>query len=471
MSAVNAHRNGNGRRPQPNARLFEPKAEDLKALGLPPVADAAAAAPHDKARDHEGPDLPDPVVRPWPAPPASAAYCGLAGEFVRRIEPHYEGDPVAVLVQFLVAFGSLVGRSAWTGHWLPEPHRANLYCVLVGDTSSAGKGVGWDWTRTMMAKVDAVWDTDHRIGCLTSGEGMIEHIHGLGHDKRLLSVETEFSRLLKAKGRENNTLCETLRQAWNGDDLQLPTRKCKLPPARESHFSLIGHITGTELLARMTELDARNGVGNRPLWVCVRRTKELPRGGGGVRDVGPLLPKLRAAAEDGQRAGELRFTRQAGELWDAGYHGLSTRPPNKYGALTARARAQALRLSLVYALLDRSEQIEEAHLRAALALWDYCDRSVLYLFGNDVGTRDAELLLDALRAAGPQGMNATEVSALFNRNKTEREKGIIFAELEDAGLARRGTAKSGGRPRKVWYAVEAEGNGAPLRTNEKTKKP
>ena len=42
---------------------------------------------------------------PWPAPFNEAAFHGLAGDVIRRIEPHTESDPAALLVQFLIAFG------------------------------------------------------------------------------------------------------------------------------------------------------------------------------------------------------------------------------------------------------------------------------------------------------------------------------------------------------------------------------
>jgi hypothetical protein len=48
----------------------------------------------------------------YPAPPDEAAYYGLAGEIVRRIASRTEADPVALLVQFLVAFGNVINRMA-----------------------------------------------------------------------------------------------------------------------------------------------------------------------------------------------------------------------------------------------------------------------------------------------------------------------------------------------------------------------
>ncbi len=41
-----------------------------------------------------------------------------------------------------------------------------------------------------------------------------------------------------------------------------------------------------------------------------------------------------------------------------------------------------MRLSLVYALLDGVAYIDEPHLRAALAVWDYCDQSAKMLFDS-----------------------------------------------------------------------------------------
>ncbi len=39
------------------------------------------------------------------------AFQGFAGEIVRKIEPHSEADPAAILTQFLGAFGNAVGAA------------------------------------------------------------------------------------------------------------------------------------------------------------------------------------------------------------------------------------------------------------------------------------------------------------------------------------------------------------------------
>src|SRR5215467_2467853 len=47
----------------------------------------------------------------FPAPPSAAAFHGLAGDIVYRIEPHTEADPTAILVQTLIAYGNAIGRA------------------------------------------------------------------------------------------------------------------------------------------------------------------------------------------------------------------------------------------------------------------------------------------------------------------------------------------------------------------------
>ena len=56
----------------------------------------------------------------WPAPVDPAALHGPAGEFVLLTEPHTESDPMALLAQFLVCFGTAIGRTA---HYAVEASR------------------------------------------------------------------------------------------------------------------------------------------------------------------------------------------------------------------------------------------------------------------------------------------------------------------------------------------------------------
>jgi hypothetical protein len=55
------------------------------------------------------------------------------------------------------------------------------------------------------------------------------------------------------------------------------------------------------------------------------------------------------------------------------------------GAIIGRAEAQVLRLSALYAVLDRSRMIRTSHLLAALAFWEYAEDSAQRIFGDRLG--------------------------------------------------------------------------------------
>jgi 5S rRNA maturation endonuclease (ribonuclease M5) len=115
-------------------------------------APAAKVTVTSEPRDEAGDDLTSLTVD-YPAPPDKAAYYGLAGEIVEKIAPQTEADPVALLVQFLIAFGNVIDRMADSvadGSW----HYLNLFCVLVGDTSKGRKGTALQHILRLFANVD-----------------------------------------------------------------------------------------------------------------------------------------------------------------------------------------------------------------------------------------------------------------------------------------------------------------------------
>ncbi|MHB1447278.1 MAG: hypothetical protein ACYCZV_16730, partial [Acidimicrobiales bacterium] len=104
-----------------------------------------------------------PLARPahWPAAPAPVAFHGLAGDIARAAAPHTEADPVAVLVQLLVAYGAVIGRGAHRRVGVSE-HHANEFVVLVGPSAKARKGTSWDLVEALVGAVDPGF-VDHRI--------------------------------------------------------------------------------------------------------------------------------------------------------------------------------------------------------------------------------------------------------------------------------------------------------------------
>jgi hypothetical protein len=396
---------------------------------------------------------------PWPDAPAAEVFHGLVGDIVRVIEPHSEADPMALLVQGLVAFGSVIGRGP---HFVAEgaAHYVNLFVALVGETAKARKGSAWSQVRRLFRLVDSAWADDRITSGLSSGEGLIWAVRdpvGNGDpgvaDKRLLVVEEEFAGTLRVMGREGNTLSPILRQAWDSGALNTLVKNS---PARASgaHISIIGHITRDELRRYLGRTEAGNGFANRFLWLLVRRSKALPEGGQlDEAMLAPLAERLTKAVAFAREVRDLRFDAEARQIWHAVYPALSEGTPGLLGAVIARAEAQVVRLGCIYALLDCSDRIRHEHLLAALGVWDYCEASVRQIFSDTLGDPVADELLRALRVEGAHGMTRTEIRDLFGRNRRQSEIGRALGVLLEHGLAKVAREQTGGRPAERWFAT------------------
>ena len=407
----------------------------------------------------EPPPVPPPPVTSWPAPLAAAAFHGPAGEFVRRLEPHTEADPAAILLQTLVAVGNVFGRTA---HFMAEAdqHFCNINAVLVGNTSKGRKGTSWGRTNQLIAKIDPHWPRP--VSGLSSGEGLIYHVrdaqpddeddHGIG-DKRLLVMEPEFARVLQSTKRESNTLSAVIRQTFDTGHLRTLTKNSPAT-ATGAHVSIIGHITKQELAKTLADTECANGFANRFLWVCVKRSKLLPEGGNAhLLDFDDLETRFKRAVEFAKDRAEIRRDPHARELWCDRYAQLSDGKPGLLGAVTSRAEALVMRLATIYAILDCSDLIRPDDLRAALAVWKYCEASAAYIFGDSLGDPVADENLRALRNLKPEPMTRAEISDLFKRHRTATEIDRALTTLADAGLARMATLATPGRHAEAWNAI------------------
>jgi len=432
----------------------------------------AAAADLAKRGYGDTPQLDTP--QEWPKPLTDEAFYGLAGDIVKTIEPHTEADPAALLLQLCVAFGNVIVKGNTV---LPRPgkkgphfvieadrHGTNLFTVIVGETAKSRKGTSWGHIRRLFEDVDQEWVKNRIESGLSSGEGLIwavrDPIKNTGNsstdpgisDKRLLVVESEFSSVLKVLKREGNTLSPTVRNAWDTGDLNTLVKNFPAK-ATDAHISIIGHVTRSELLRYLESTEAANGFGNRFLWGCAQRSKVLPEGGKEV-DLQPLVKRLRATVKFARDSGDvqIKFHEEARSLWYEVYPKLSEGKPGLLGAMIARAESQVLRLSCIYALLDCSLIIRKEHLKAALAVWKYCENSCRYIFGSKLEDPVADTILRAL-IKSPEGMTRTAINGLFSRNlgKDKMDEALVF--LKKHGFIKPGKRDTGGRPAEVWFAV------------------
>lgn len=415
-----------------------------------------SAAELDRADNYER------AARPWPEPMGREAFYGLAGDVVRTIEPTTESDPVAILMHFLTYFGSCAGLKP---HFLVEdtPHGLNEFVGIVGVTSKARKGTADKRVRRLFRDVDDDWTKARIKSGLSSGEGLIwavrdpmyklntktqaRELEDPGEDdKRLLVVEGELATCLRRIDRDGSSLSPLLRDAW--DRMPLDTlvseRSRGKAKADRNHISALGHITKTELARYLTRTEAANGFGNRFIWVCVKRSRLLPRGSA-PPNLNALVRRLREAltfANEVTRA--LDFDEQAGQLWDAIYEPLSEAKPGLLGAIIARGEAHVIRLAEMYAVLDLSPAIHVPHLLAALAIWDYAEASARYVFGEALGDPDQDEVLTAVRGA-ENGLTTAELRDHFQRHWPAERLRAATSALVETGLLTAETLRTAGR--------------------------
>jgi hypothetical protein len=365
---------------------------------------------------------------------------GPAGEVVRRLAPHTEADPAAVYVQLLTGLGNMIGPAP---HFVADGsrHQTNLFCVICGRTAKARKGTSWSAARRVLEAVDPTWFAERVHSGTVSGEGIAQVLEE-GEDRRLLLMEGEFAQVLQVMKREGNTVSVLLRQGWDGQRIAVLRRK---DPVRVdgSHISLIGHITLPELHRLLASVEMSNGTANRCLWIHAERSKLLPLGGKKVV-LDDLVTDLRRAVQSARLRGELVRDQLADAEWEKIYAALSEPPPGRLGEILSRGEAQVMRLALLFTLLDQARDIGAAHLRAALALWRYCEGSAAFIFGHTFNDSKAARIWAALADAP---LRLSEVHGLFHRNATKAEIDSALAELGPKILIE--PAPEGGKARLV----------------------
>ena len=407
----------------------------------------------------------------WPEPLADEAFHGIAGELVSTIEPETEADPAAILLQVLTAFGSLVGRGPHV-RVEGDRHYANLYLLLVGATAKGRKGTSWSRVREVFEKIE---EWKRHVSGLSSGEGLKYHVRDPREeltktkkgeqvlevvdagvdDKRLLVVESEFASVLRAVQRQGNTLSATVREAWDTGNLRTLTKNDPIT-ATDAHISIVGHITADELRAELTGTETANGFLNRFLLVAVKRSKLLPFGGATweADELHAFASRLRDRAVQARMVGAVGMTDEARTMWAKVYPELSGEREGLHGAVTARAEAQCIRLALLYCLLDGANAIEPTHLLAALAVWQYCDDTVRFIFGSSLGDRIADEIMRRLKVAGADGLTRDDLRNAFQRHVPAERIGAALDLLQRRGKAACEKVRTAGRPSEVWRATK-----------------
>ena len=248
-------------------------------------------------------------------------------------------------------------------------------------TARGRKGTSEGRVRQILQFVDEGWSLENIKTGLVSGEGLIWHVRdpiykteNVKDKGRIVGTEQVLAdpgdrgqaaprhrdRSLQHRSRvcrrETNTLSPTLRSAWDSGILRTLAKNSPAT-ATNAHISVIGHITQEELRRALAEVDGFNGFANRFLWVAVRRSRLLPDGGQDL-DLSPFAERLALTIDKARSVDRMHRDQGAAALWRKAYAELADdTSTGLLAAVTSRAEAQVLRLSMIYALLDGSGTI------------------------------------------------------------------------------------------------------------------
>ena len=383
---------------------------------------------------------------PWPAPPAEAVFHGPAGEFVLRTEPHTESHPMALLSQFLVAFGTATGNSA---HYAVEAsrHHSNEFIVLVGPSSKGRKGSSWDHVEALIRDVDEPFVERCIASGMSSGEGLIAEVADDNENGSSAHAKAQADRRVGvragdegARPRGEHTVARDPqrlgRQDAADDGQEQPAaRDRRAHRDRRSHHQARAAAPHHRDRTREWILQPLHGRGRAS---AQRRCRSAD--GSAEKNSTASASRSGSPPASPPSSSTSPSTLARGRGGSPSTTSSRAASPDSRGAATARAEAHAVRLALLYALLDCSPVIGLQHLEAALAFWGYSAASARWVFGDSIGDPTADEIWVMARERH-DGITRTEVSNLFSRNKKAREIDRALQALIDAGRLERATIR------------------------------
>ena len=139
---------------------------------------------------------------------------------------------------------------------------------------------------------------------------------------------------------------------------------------------------------------------------------------------------------------------EAKDLWKDLYASFGKDKAGYVELITCRSEAITRRLAMVYAILDKQVLVTAEHLKAAHAVWTYCEKSADYLFGSAAHTHQ-DRILKAIQSH-PEGLTLTELHKVFQGHLLSKDLQKELQELEQHKIIKRVKQVTGNRSVEKW---------------------
>ena len=361
-------------------------------------------------------------------PPPEIAVRGWVSEYIDAVTPTTEAVPAFHLGCAVTVAGSLMGRRIAVE--CGEVVYPNLFTLLVGASGASRKDTAIRRSLRLISDshflAGQVNTSEVTIATdVASSEGVVRQ---LSEKPNTLLYLTEFSKVVNNSRREGTkTITNTLMQAWDTPVVMQNMTKAAPIEARFPYLSILG-ATQPEILADlMTDTDIHSGFANRFLFVC--------GGVGPANPWPPALPKSESTRlyldimDAVKYYGETTLGRTAAatafwEDWYRAFHGATDRDAEE-SAMVTRHPAMALKLALIYAVLDRAPAIDREHLETGVAIveWSWANiKPMLPSWGGSIDNKIQAKIIETLTKRGSMTRRDLQRYAKGRRPLTDYHK-------------------------------------------------
>jgi hypothetical protein len=431
-----------------------------------------------------------------PVLPDDALY-GLPGKVALKLSETTGADPASILGMFMTGFGNAIGRQPHV-QFFEHDEPGALFTLIVGKWARGRKGTAWNAVKALLGLAEPEWAANDIESGLQSSEAMIEQVSDSPNgDPRMLILEEEFGRFISAMSAQRK-FGPRMRTAYDGSTLS--AKRVKQAPliATQYMISLVGMITPGELLALQK---LTGGLESRMLYFYsapARVTRTDPFAVDNSKkhladEVKEAInhawdsillntdPISAALAEMRGIAPKTKFpiADDVADRWmdEIGpeIEEIADAVGEDYARYTARAQTQVIRLALLYALADCAPEIGWPHVKAAMALVEFCMFSArrifsvpddpkprisplqegkVYDFLLQIATEaDEKVAAGDLEAEDDAWASGAEITADVLSNNTPSAP--ILDDLEEQGLIMHRKVRTGakGKPRIEYRAI------------------
>lgn len=347
----------------------------------------------------------------YPTLPDSA-WCMTARTYYEALRNSTSASEAYHLAIFIATAGLALGRTVFFR--LPKPKYPNFFVALVGRAGKAKKGTAMDYGVDLLQDVapDVPW-----LSSVDSAEGFVDFLsrNQKMQERKDIAALLCFAELRglvdKASKEGSRNIIPKLAEAYDcGSKIEVGTRNNPLR-ANKPFTSLFGGASPT-WLDKLSMSDLEGGLGSRFIWIPANPKEPFddppPINQGCWNSVVHTLGEVRKFWAE-KKETEFVLTPAAKELWKPFFKKLynSTGDDPLLEILGERMDLHCRKVAMVYAALERTNEISTAQLAPAIAFTEFLVESMYSIF-SDFGlseiVKQQRLILEHIERAGPEGI-------------------------------------------------------------------